>query len=260
MFVAIPPSAAAQTAPAPFLYTFGSNGTLKEASSPTTSSSPYFWLNSGAELRISGGIGSTIQGTLPLKSPFQILYAIANPLDTENGTKPQNLFRLLTKAAWGNADTSTKFRIVRTNLTDTPNRGAFSGVLLMARYRDGNNLYYAGMRQDGRAVIKKKINGTYYTLAERAVFQNGAPYHRDNNPNLIPEGKWMSLKFSVVNEGTNAVKLDLLLDEHNTGVWKSVASATDKGTGGAAHRASASSGLRSDYFDLEMDTFRITPR
>lgn len=252
---ALPSQASAQSGS--FYYPFGTSGTLKEASSASVSSSPYFWLNSGAELRIANGEGSTVIGTLPSNSLFRLLYSLSNPLDTEDGYRPQNIFRLLTKSAWQNADTSAKISIVRLNATDTPNRDGYSGALLMARYKDGNNLYYAGIRQDGRAVIKKKIGGAYYTLAERAVFPG--TYDRTTNPNLLPTGKWMGLKLSVINQSDGSARLALLYDADTTGIWTTLLTATDRGTGGPV-LSSGSSGLRSDYFDLKMDDFRVVAR
>src|SRR3989344_8354263 len=48
----------------PYLYNFNNSGTLKETSDISLSSSPYWWVNSGAYLKMNYGHGSTNQGTL----------------------------------------------------------------------------------------------------------------------------------------------------------------------------------------------------
>ena len=86
----------------PFTYTFSQNGTLYEAGSDAETSSPYFWLNSGAKLIISGGTGKTIQGGLASNDKWRLIYLNSNPVDTDNGYHPQNIFRLFTRTKWKN--------------------------------------------------------------------------------------------------------------------------------------------------------------
>lgn len=240
----------------PFRYTFNSAGMLAEAGSMSETSSPYFWLNSGAYLPIKNGIGSTVIGALPSDDYWRQLYARTNPLDTGNGYYPQNLFRLVTRSTWGDVEERVSFKILKTNLTDTPNRDCYSGVLLFGRYKDGDNLYYLGLRHDGSATIKKKINGTYYTLASAQIFGSKGEYDRWNNPNLIPENQWMGMKARFDNLANGSVKITLYLDRYNNGIWKEILTATDSGTGGGV-LSPGSGGIRSDYMDVQFDDFEI---
>jgi hypothetical protein len=158
------------TAPGLFFYTFNNDGTLYETSKEEWSSSPYWWLTSGGKLVIEEFVGKTNHGDLPITDPWRVLYAASNPLDTDNGRHPQNIFRLATKRTGTDVRVETLFKIERDNFSDSSNRNATNGLLLMSRYVDYNNLYYAGVRVDGAAVIKKKYNGRYYTLAYEKIF------------------------------------------------------------------------------------------
>ncbi len=239
-----------------FLYNFNSVGTLKEAGTSAESSSPYFWLNSGAKLVIQNGTGSTIENSLLATDPFRILYSVSNPTDTDLGFKPQNIFRLVTKNSWANADTEVAFRTLRDNLSASPNRNASNGVLLMTRYVDSDNLYYAGVRVDGAAVIKKKIGGIYYTLASAQVFGTKGTYNRDTNPDLIPGNTWMRMKSELRTNADGSVSIRLLLDKENKGSFTPVLSVTDNGTGGAPI-LEGRAGIRTDFMDAEFDNFRV---
>jgi hypothetical protein len=253
-FIAFSPVASAQTTL--WSYTFNVNGTLLEAGSMNESSSPYFWLNSGGKMIFKGGVG-VLQGALPSNDPARLLYASMNPLDTSNGYYPQNTLRLVTKKSWGNIDESIKFKIVKTNLTDTPNRDGYSGVFLFGRYKDSNNLYYVGIRQDGQAVIKKKINGTYHTLAEKQVFGSQDQYNRTSKPNLMPQGQWMRLRASFENLADGSVRIKMYLDKTGTGSYSNIITATDKGIGGAPITASGKAGVRTDFMDMQFDDYVI---
>ena len=122
------------------------------------------------QMIFENGIGKTIQGDFPEGSKWQKKYEKSNPKDTDNGTHPQNIFRLVTKAKWQNFDQEAYFRINRLNLSSSDNRNESNGILLFNRYEDGDNLYYTGLRVDGTAVIKKKYAGKYYTLSEKVFF------------------------------------------------------------------------------------------
>jgi len=263
VFIATTPIAHAATS---MYYTFNVDGVLHESWPMDSSSSKYFWLNSGGKLPIENGIGGTIQGKLPTNDKWRQLYAKNNPLDTGNGYYPQNLFRWVTRSTWDNVSQELPFKITEMNLTDTPNRDGYSGVLLFARYQpDGQTTYYAGLRQDGGVVIKKKYNGTYYTLKQvNGVFSNGKPYDRNSNPNLIPEDKWMAIKFDVKNKSDGSVSLDLYLDQNydikKARDWKLVASAADQNNkyGGSPVLSTAHAGVRTDYMDVLFDNYRLT--
>jgi hypothetical protein len=261
--VFIAPTAQAATS---LYYTFNSDGVLAESFPMESSSSKYFWLNSGGKLPIKGGVGGTLQGPLPANDYWRVLYGKNNPLDTGNGYYPQNLFRWVTRSTWTNISQELPFKITKMNLTDTPNRDGYSGVLLFARYAsDGQTTYYAGVRQDGTPVIKKKYKGTYYTMSQpAAIFSNGSPYNKDTNPNLIPENKWMAIKFDVVNKADGTAALNLYLDQNydikTARNWKLVASATDAPNkyGSTPVLTTNYAGIRTDYMDVLFDNYRLT--
>ena len=243
----------------PFLYTFNSAGVLKESGSMNESSSPYFWLNSGAYLLAQNGLGKTVQGALPATDPWRLLYAANNPLDTGNGYYPQNIFRLVTKNSWTNYVEEMQFKIQHTNLTNTPNRDGYSGVLFFSRYRDSDTLYYAGIRMDGMAVIKKKVGGTYYTMASAKVFPG--TYNKQSMPSLLPQRQWMRMRLVTEDMLDGSVSLVLYLDKHNTGAYVEVARATDRNglhnntpvIGGPGY-----AGMRTDYQDVFFNDFKLT--
>jgi hypothetical protein len=240
-----------------FLYTFNSWGTLYEAGSMENSTSPYFWVNSGGKLLVKGGVGGTVQGELVGGDPTRLIYAKANPLDTDNGFHPQNIFRLLTRSTWGDAAQEVAFRITEQNLSNSPNRQGHNGVLLMNRYRDQHNLYYAGIRNDGIAIIKKKVNGSYYTLASVQIFGLRGKYDRASTPSLLPLNRWMRLKTEVMNQWDGSVRIRLLLDRENDGTFVSILAANDYGVGGAPLRSRGHTGIRTDFMDVEFENYRI---
>lgn len=239
-----------------FTYLFDSVGTLNEAGSMTVSTSPYWWVNSGAQLVLSAGTGKTIQGSLPENDKWRKLYATANPTDTDNGYHPQNIFRLITKGMWHNYTQQSYFKINNYILSDSPNRSESNGLLLFNRYVDSQNLYYTGVRVDGTAVIKKKKGSTYYTLAQQKIFPG--TYNRATSPNLIPTKKWIGVRSEVSTTSDHKVSIKVYTDVGKTGVWKLVASAIDDGlksNGIIDNRASA--GIRTDFMDVEFNDYRI---
>ena len=242
---------------APFNYDFRVPGTLVEVGGMQDSSSPYWWLNSGAYFYLQDGIGMTHQDELPKYSKWRVAYEKANARDTDNGYHPQNIFRMLTRSKWQDVRQDVAFKINEVNLSDSPERNAWSGVLLFNRYQDGDNLYYAGIRMDGRAVIKKKLNGVYYTLSEKTFFQG--VYNRDTNPNLIPVGRWIGLRSSVRTNADGSVSIKLYVDPERDGTWALAADAVDKGsnTGGAPIRNQGYGGLRTDFMDAAFDDYRV---
>lgn len=241
----------------PFRYTFNADGILNEAESMAKSTSPYFWLNSGGRFYMENGIGKTIHGPYERGLLWQILYAQSSSVDTEGGLYPQNLFRFITRSTWKNVAHEVRFNITRVNKTNTPNRGGWSGILLMSRYLDGNNLYYAGLRMDGSVIIKKKLKGTYYTLAQKALPYATTKYNFTTNPNLIPEQRWMRLKVETVTAPDNTVHLDVYLDENDDGVYVKILSAIDTaGVNGSQVLSNAGyMGIRTDYADVQFDDF-----
>lgn len=244
-------------APALLTYTFNKDGTLFETGKVKDSSSPYFWVTSGGELQIKGGVGKTIQNQLSADDRVRLIYKAMNPLDTAEGYTPQNTFRMVTKATWGNVDETILFRIAKTNLTNTPNRDGYSGIFLMGRYRDANNLYYVGIRHDGQAVIKKKINGAYHTLGHTQAFGEQSQYHKWSKPNLLPQNQWVGLRARFENLANGSVRIRMYLDAKNSGAFKEIVTVTDAGIGGPAHTGNGSGGIRTDFMDVEFDNYDV---
>ena len=239
-----------------FTYLFNSSGTLNEASSLLLSTSPYWWVNSGAKLTIDQGTGKTIQGNLPENDKWRKAYAIANPVDTDNGYHPQNIFRLVTKGKWHNFTQQAYFKVNMNHLSASPNRSESNGLLLFDRYVDSQNLYYSGVRVDGTAVIKKKKGSIYYTLAQQKVFPG--TYDHDTSPNLIPKGQWIGIKSEVKTTTDDKVSIKLYTDVGNTGVWKLVLSALDDGVNSQGIiDSNANAGIRTDFMDIEFNDYTI---
>lgn len=260
----------AAVATSSFAYTFNVDGTLEEAPEMDKSASSYWWVDSGAMMSIENGMGETVQGKLPAFSFWRIIYSKSNSLDTDGGYRPQNIFRLVTRQKWGDADEEAYFRIGNLNMSDSPNRNESNGLLLFSRYLDSDNLYYAGIRVDGHAVIKKKINGQYFTLAEKSVI-NTSIYDRMNNPILLPKNTWMGLKEEVVNTKNGGAEVKFFmdmtaessngsLDQSKKGNWVLVLDAIDDGKsyGGKALTEDSYGGIRTDFMDVEFTDFKIT--
>ncbi|MFA6552028.1 MAG: hypothetical protein WCT19_00835 [Candidatus Paceibacterota bacterium] len=241
----------------PFIYSFSVNGTLYEAGTMEDSSSPYWWLNSGGLFYLKNGTGQTIQGELATTSTWRLAYFHANPLDTDDGFHPQNLLRLVLRSKWQNFSESAYFKINKYNNGASPNRNGSNGILLFNRYLDGFNLYYTGLRVDGSAVIKKKQNGIYYTMAYKKILPG--TYSRDNNINLIPTNIWIGIKSQVTTDKNNNVVINLYTDIGKTGNWTFVASSTDNGSnfGSGKILDAGFAGIRTDFMDVQFDDYRI---
>lgn len=243
------------TMDSPFHYTFNDDGILRESGEIEESSSQYFWLNSGGELRISNGTGKTLHGALPRNSGWRTAYNLSNPIDTDEGYHPQNIFRLLTRSKWENFQQEIYFKVNGINLSESSQRDISNGVLLLSRYQDEGSVYYAGIRVDGHAIIKKKVDGKYYTLAEKPFYKG--IYNRDTKPNLIPKEKWIGLR-SVIDTGMDGtVNIQLFIDKDKTGEWTLVVEAVDddKFHGIAPITNEGYAGIRSDFMDVEFDNY-----
>lgn len=241
-----------------FADAFDINGILEETGNMSKSANPDWWLNSGALLAFENGVAKTIQGELPKDSPWQINYSHSNPDSTDQGYHPQNIFRLLTRTKWKNYAQQAYYKITNYNVSASQHRDMSNAFLLFDHYQDGNNLYYAGIRVDGDAVIKKKINGVYYTIAEKKFFSSD-PYNRELNPILIPQNTWIGLKTEVKTNPDNTVFIGLYVDNGRTGAWSLLLEAIDDGKsyGGAAITEAGYGGIRTDFMDVELDEYMI---
>ena len=241
---------AALGVPSTWTYQFRVDGTLAEAGSIGETTSPYFWLNSGGRMYLKNGIGMTMQGDAKMTDKWNLAYKLANPRDTDNGLHPQNLFRLVTRSKWTNFTQQLEFKINKLHLSNSPERNAWSGVLLFNRYQDGNNLYYIGVRDDGKLVAKAKKAGVYTTLAEKAYFPG--TYNRDTNPTLLPLNQWMGMRSEVVTLPNQTVSLKLYIDQENTGNWELALEVVDTDN---PILNEGYAGIRTDYKDVEFDDF-----
>lgn len=255
----IPPFNSSGSASSSFRYSFNSEGTLNETGAPEKSSSPYWWLDSGGELIIEEGVGKTIQGEVSFLSKWGLAYRRSNSRDTDRGAHPQNVFRLLTKSSWQNFTQQIYFKITKVNFSESEYRNQSNGVLLMNRYLDSNNLYYAGLRVDGASVIKKKKAGIYYTLAYQPAFTAEAAYDAWTNPNLLPGHRWLGIKAEIKNNLDNTVSIRLYADKNQTGVWTLILEAKDDGLsfGGPALLAGGLAGIRTDFMNVEFENYEI---
>jgi hypothetical protein len=249
--------AARELSNSPFLYTFNEAGTVEEAGSMAETRSPYWWVDSGGLLSVAGGEGSTVQGALAATSTWRQRYAAANPTDTDNGLHPQNIFRLVSRGNWKDLREEMYFKITADNMSASPNRNESNGLLLFARYADSNNLYYAGVRVDGTAVIKKKQAGAYTTLVQVPIIQGKGKYDPVRNPNLLPKNTWVGLRLEVRDTAPGTVSLELYTDVGETGKWTLAASATDDGTKGPPLEAEAHAGVRTDFMDVRFRNYRV---
>jgi len=243
-----------------FTNDFFSNDTLEEASSITNSKNPNWWLSSGGYFHMTNNIGETTQGALPTNDPWRIKYLRTNPQDTDNGYYPQNIFRLVSKKKWLNYQQQVYFQINRDNLSSSKNRNASNGLFLFNRYQNQDNLYYTGVRVDGMAMIKKKINGRYYTMAFKQYF-SGSPYNINTNPNLLPKNTWLGLRSVVTTDPDGTVSIKLFIDNGKKGHWILAVSATDDGKsyGGAVFSKYGYLGIRTDFMDVEFSDYEVKP-
>jgi len=248
-------AAPATIIPSPFHYAFNVDGILQESAAESLSSSPYWWVNSGAKLNLSNGRGKTIQNSLASNDKWRLLYLASNPIDTDNGYHPQNIFRLIFRSKWQNFQQSIYFKINKDQLSPSPNRDVHNGLLLISRYQNGDNLYYAGVRVDGEAIIKKKLNGQYYTLESKKIFSG--IYNRTSKPSLLPKNKWIGLK-TQINNSNGKVNIKLYTDIGWTGNWSLILETTDNNLDyGLVIFNEGYTGIRIDFMDVEFDDYRL---
>jgi hypothetical protein len=240
-----------------FHYAYMVDGTLDEAGTMSDSLSPYWWVNSGAKLILSGGTGMTVHGSLSSTDPWRVEYATTNPTDTDNGYHPQNIFRLVSRSTWDNIHVESLYKIDKDNFSASPNRNSSNGLLLMLRYHmGGQTLYYAGIRVDGTAVLKKKINGVYYTMAQKQIFPG--TYSVAGNVNLLPHNAWMTLGADAMTNANGSVSVRLYLTQPGQTTPTKIFDVTDSGQyGGTAPITGANYvGIRTDFMDVSFDDFK----
>jgi len=235
------------------------SGILEEAASAKKSTSSDFWLNSGGLVNFNDSEFSTNMEDLDKDSYWRKLYAKNNPKDTDDGYHPQNIFRLVTRSRWKNLSQQVYFKIEDTILSESDNRNASNGVLLFNRYQDGDNLYYTGLRVDGQAVIKKKIDDKYYTLEEKEYFPSNNKYDPKTNPNLIPLNTWIGLKSEVININKDTVEIKLYIDREQKGDWQLVIQTQDKDDkyGKKPFFNEGYAGIRTDFMDVKFRDYSI---
>lgn len=237
-------------------------GILEESPSMKLSKQKCWWLDSGAIFITKNNIGKTIQGQLAETSYWKKEYLETSPEDTNKGLRPQNIFRLINKNNWKNVSQTIFFKVNAYDLSPSPNRNQSNGVLLMSRYIDNNNLYYAGMRVDGTAVIKKKFNGEYITLAtSKYNTASNEEYDLFKNPIILSKNKWLGEKFITKNNLDGSVNLRLFVKLGDSDPWVKLIEVNDsqKFSGSVPFITEGNVGIRSDFMDIEISNFSIDP-
>ena len=240
----------------PFWYDFRVPGVLHEAPSSYQGASAYWWLASGAYLTLEGGLGKSVQGTLPHGDPWRELYSQKRASTADGGLRPQNIFQLFLRKKLKNVSEEIYVLKKSDNLSSSGNINSWNGFSLYMRYRDEENHYFAGIRADGYAVIKKKKDGIYQTLAYTRVFPG--TWNAVTHQNLIPANTWIGLK-AIINDSGSTPYISFYMDVGRTGNWTLVAQATDSiSLYGPPVEEPGFTGMRSDCMDIEMDDFRIS--
>jgi hypothetical protein len=242
------------TEPPHFASGFDTEMVLEESDRMERSASADWWLNSGGWFVQRDGIGSTWIGDAPAGSRWREIYIRTNPNDTDQGTHPQNLFRLITRSPWETPEERVYFCILGDNPSASVHRDKSNGVLLFLRYQDADNLFYAGVRVDGSAVIKKKSSGVYTTLAEAPWFPGA--YNRASAPNLIPHQTWIGLRAVMTARG-DALIIQLYIDPDRSGFWILALQAETLVDPADKLAQPGFGGIRTDFMDVEFDDYRI---
>ena len=239
-------------------YFFEGNSVVEETNNPETSKNDLWWLSSGGLFYIKDGFSSTIHGELSLDDKWRNAYQKSKPESTDEGKHPQNIFRLVSKKEYHSYEQLMYFRINNIVDSNSQERKESNGIFFFNRYQDDNNLYYAGLRVDGFAVIKKKIGGQYFTMDYKRVYDSNNAYNKDSNNCLIPKNKWIGLKVVVV-DVINKVSIKLFVDNENDGEWKLVSEAEDYSNtyGAKPFFNSGNVGIRTDFLESDFRDFVI---
>lgn len=217
-----------------------------------------WWINSGAFFNVKDWIWSTIQGELEKWSKWQRDYEEYKWwLDTDQWFHPQNLFRLILNKKFKNFEQYTYFKINKYILSNSENRYESNWFLLFNRYLDSDNLYYAWIRVDWAAVIKKKYKWEYYTLAYEKIFD--WKYDRVKSPNLIPINKWIWIKTEVLNFWTDNVSIKLFIDTNNDWKWTYALGVSDKSKSSLEKVINDCwyAWVRTDFMDVDINKYYI---
>ncbi len=231
-----------------------SSSIITETNDMNESLDLHWWLSSGAYIYRTGRMLSTIQGKLADNDRFRLLYAASNPIDTDNGYRPQNILRLVTRTKFKDFTQQFFFTIKNINTSESPNRNQSNGVFLFNRYQDSNNLYYLGIRVDGYAVVKKKLNGVYNTLKSVAVYQGS--YNRDSLPNMLPINRKIGIRTVIANNANGNVDIMIYLNDNQLGSgWTKILQVEDTGIDVERILNEGYAGIRSDFMDIQIDDY-----
>ncbi len=230
---------------------------IEESEAAAVDPSVSWWLNSGGRITVTEGRAASMRGVAIPEDIWRKRYLTNNPRDTDYGTHPQNLLRLVHRHQWRDFSQQAYFKVTAVNLSDSPNRNATNGLFLFNRYQTGDDLYYTGIRVDGAVVIKKKQNGIYYTMAHNPVLDG--TYEKNTAPSLLPLNTWIGLKSEVETLARGSVSIKLYTDIGHTGTWTLAAQAIDDGEkyGGAAISRAGFPGIRTDFMDVEIDEYAV---
>lgn len=241
-----------------FVEDFSREYVVRDASEPEKSTHPDWWLSSGGYFTSREGRGETVLNALPARDERRLAYAKTNAQDAADGYRPQNIFRLVQRGIWKEYTQEVFFTLGQYEVSQSPERNASNGVFLFNRYVTADTLYYTGIRVDGHAVIKKKLDGVYYTMAYRPLGLDKT-YNRDLNPNLLPLNTKLGLKSVVTSEPDGSVRIQLYVDM-GSGTWRLIAQAIDDGVrfGGPALLEGGHAGIRTDFFDVLFSHYAIS--
>jgi hypothetical protein len=226
------------------------NQTLQETLRPEESVDENWWLILGGLMNIEDDSWSTIHGELKATDSLRKKYLRTNPLDTDNGYHPQNVFKLVSRKDSHHSIQEITFSIDKYNQSRSPNRNASSGVFIIENYKDIDNFYQIGLEIDGKAVIKKKINGIYSTLGEIQLWGENDSYDNDSKPNLIPENQNVNFRIEK-NQTDNALSFKFFLKDGDE--WKLIQESIDT----KEILPPGKVGIRSDFMDLTIKDYLL---
>lgn len=218
---------------------------LIEASTPLESQSSAWWLIFGGLMYTDNGTWRTLHGDLGDDDELRKLYLRTNPLDTDNGYHPQNIFRLISKKDYGHSTQEIRFIIDKDQESLSPNRNDSSGFFLIENYSNIDNFYQIGIEMDGQATIRKKSKGIYSTLEETQIWGEKESYDPELKQNLLPQKEVIDLKVEKI-ETSEGLALKLLINN------ELVLEAQDKEIlpGGKI-------GIRSDFMDITIEDYLL---